>query len=1137
MQSILFTSYGDISQRHTRTSTSTTILVTTYATKTSTNSEVSYSVGVLGVGKTVLSSILTRHLPSTSQQARPLVLSIYLDYNSKNVQTLPHLIGSLLKQLIQNDELYVISDDLRNVYRKAKRLQLDPVSYFDDIRKILVVDLGLYDRFYIVVDGFDELPARDRVTLQRELLKLQPNKGSLVVTMRPINRQAANGTYECDRCRKKDLAMAFRCRVCEQGNYDLCYECKYKGLWCLDRSHQLTEPYGCIEVSVEIPHTDIERFVRREIGIEIGDAKPLLRDDRDNRVTETANTTPFQDMCQSALGLPEQIVTEVTKKADGRFLYAKLCMESLRAKSNLLDLKRALRRLPDSVEGYYREAMQRIGAQPTEDRERGYKVLGLVSHARRPLSLKELQHALAVTRFNDDEDCEETFFDDAIDQAKTILDSTSALVILENDGTEVQLVHRSLEDYLHQDENCKMWFPTADVDIAKACMAYLHLVLPREPCNDESIVSKNSKFPFLQYASQYWGDHVRDAFSNTEDSAGVLKAVMELINDTQRKDACMQAAWLAKKGGHDTWDVHRNVNRLHICAWYGLSTVLSALNPDHGLVDVVEHKYDQTPLMYACRKGHVEVARQLLRLGASQRKVSNRGRTALFEAILGQYSGGNAKVAKKASKHNEIVELLVMEMPGDLDINLVNSKERNRTALMTTARLGHFDMVEILLRHEGTDVDLQDDNGMTALYLAAREDHHQIAQLLLDAEASIDVVDYHAGRSPLRCAAERDHVETVGLLLEYGADPALKDREGGTAMLRAVNRGAKSALMKMMEHSIDMECVDDDGQSLLHGAARNGYHDIARLLMEDHLPEERSPDVKALGPNLRDKYGLTPLHDASQRGELAVAAVLLEKGADASLGDKLDRTPFMVAWQYGHDNIMRMLAATGHGQPSGVGLDEKQLPIWAMTRRGLTELVAEAFGTRKQDLHITEPCTQNSALHCAVEANEPDILRMLLETNMIPVNKDNHWARTPLHIAALEGDLDATKFLIDHGANLDTRDRWNDEALFLAQSNHNLEVMLALIDAGADVDEKKINTTELFFFAVEQRKAASAQILLHQHGVDRSVQNADGVRAMQIAEAADDKDMIRVLSSAPTARGLEDGSMRFIPFRSRRIQL
>ena len=804
-------------------------------------------------------------------------------------------------------------------------------------------------------------------------------------------------------------------------------------------------------------------------------------------------------------------------------------MESLRTKSNRLELKRALTRLPDSVEGYYKQAMDRVEAQAPADRKRGYKILSLVSCARRPLSLKELQHALAVTTFLDDEVYEEDDIPIAVDPPKTILESTSALIIIESDETEVQLVHRSLETYLHQDENRKKWFPTADVDIAKACMTYLNLVLPREPCKDEDLVSKNSKFPFLQYASQYWGDHVRDAFSSPGDSTNNLKDVLGLVN-TKRKDACMQAAWLTKKGDHDTWDVQRNVNRLHICAWYGLSTVLSTLNPDHGLVDVVEHKYDQTPLMYACRKGHVEVARQLLRLGASQQRRSTRGRTALFEAILGHHSSGNATIAKKASKHNQVVELLVKENAGDLDINLVNSQERNRTALMTAAYLGHLKMIEILLGHQSINVDLQDENGMTALYLAAREDHYEIAQLLLDAKASIDLGDFHVGRTPLRCAAERNHKETVGLLMEYGADPALKDHEGGTAMLRAVNRGTESALMEMMKHPIDMQCMDNEGQSLLRGAARNGYHEIARHLMEDHLPDERSPDVKALGPDLRDEYGLTPLHDASQRGHWAVVAVLLEKGADASLVDEFGRTPFIVAWQYGHDNVMHMLAAAVHGNPSSVHLDEQQLPVWSMVRRGLTPLVAEAIRTRPQDLQVVEPCTENSVLHCAIEADQPEILRMLLATRMLLIDQPNHVLRTPLHIAALEGDLDVTNLLIDHEAEMDAKDRWKDEALFLAQSNRHMEVMLALICRGTDVDKRRIDIVKLFFFAVEQRDANSARILLRQHGVDRSVQNADGVRALQIAEAEtyDTPSEDRMTSSDVCQNALVTGGLKSV---------
>lgn len=76
---------------------------------------------------------------------------------------------------------------------------------------------------------------------------------------------------------------------------------------------------------------------------------------------------------------------------------------------------------------------------------------------------------------------------------------------------------------------------------------------------------------------------------------------------------------------------------------------------------------------------------------------------------MSHYSSGNVTIAKKASKRNQLVELLVNEMSADLDIDLINSQKRSRTALIMAARLGHFEMVEILLRRQGINVDLQDE--------------------------------------------------------------------------------------------------------------------------------------------------------------------------------------------------------------------------------------------------------------------------------------------------------------------------------------------------------------------------------------------------------------------------------------------
>ena len=98
-----------------------------------------------------------------------------------------------------------------------------------------------------------------------------------------------------------------------------------------------------------------------------------------------------------------------------------------------------------------------------------------------------------------------------------------------------------------------------------------------------------------------------------------------------------------------------------------------------------------------------------------------------------------------------------------------------------------------------------------------------------------------------------------------------------------------------------------------------------------------------------------------------------------------------------------------------------------------------------------DPCAETSALHCAIEVDQPDIVRMLLETGTLPIDEPNHVARTPPYLAALEGDLDASNLFIDHEADMDTRDRWKDEVLLLAQFDRHLEVMIC---QGADAVER-----------------------------------------------------------------------------------
>lgn len=864
--------------------------------------------------------------------------------------------------------------------------------------------------------------------------------------------------------------------------------------------------------------------------------------------SENPNWTTFQTLCHSKSNpnLPEQIVAAVTAKSNGQFLHAKMHLESLKRgtmhKTSVKQLERALKSFPDEIEDVYEKAMHRIEADRAS-KVLGFDIIGLVARARRALKMTEVQHALAILDLSDnEEDFDDLELSDWTSAPNTLLNATSGLVMMENDGLVVRLVHESLERYVRK--NWEKWIPTADSSLAKACLELLKLFLPSKPCSDEDLRRLSSEIPFLEYAAQFWGDHVRDALSAPRPDKDIMTAALDLIANEQRLDMCIQVAWATNLGGHDTWDVRRHVDKLHVCAWYGLSAILSHLEPDREVVDSPEPKYGQTPLMYACRKGHVEITGQLVALGASLKRTSTKGRTALFEAI--------------DAGHRSIVELLLELQPKDININAVHTEQANRTALLLATRNGRADMVSILLRYPSININQQDAFGMTAVYIAVKYNYHSILELLLQEGASLDIRDFEVGRSPLRCAAERGYVASVELLLYYGAQLHLGDHFGATAMLEAVKRGRFDALDAMMKRDADFHYLsyeDHDKQTLLHVASKYGALRIVRHLLK-----------AGLNPDVRDWIQRTPIHLAAQGGHSAIIAILLENGADPAWQDSFGETAKSIAWQYGHKPTVDVLARAEE-QNLNRNNDplpqlDANLPIWALARRGLEDLLAQAIISRPQELQITEPGSEDSPLHCAVDAKHTAIVSLLLASSPQDVNKPNHVGRTPLMIAVLDGSaLGVVRMLLAHqpAPDLTIADRWGCDTLGLAYSNWVLkltsqysEIMFLLIEAGAILKLPNMGIARLFFAAVDDGRVATVKIIL-DHGFDRTTQNGFGLRASQIATAKNDVEMMQVLDMAPTTNfgelTLNETSptdqeeaedlrkTKFVPFRARPVAL
>ena len=168
-----------------------------------------------------------------------------------------------------------------------------------------------------------------------------------------------------------------------------------------------------------------------------------------------------------------------------------------------------------------------------------------------------------------------------------------------------------------------------------------------------------------------------------------------------------------------------------------------------------------------------------------------------------------------------------------------------------------------------------------------------------------------AGATPFLFAADRADVPLMRVLKELGADPFLANSKNTTPLMAAAGVGTTSpdeeagdesealeAVKMLLDLGADINTVDSNGDTAMHGAAYNAYPLVAKLLAE------RGADPKIW--NKPNKVGGTPLFIAEGYGDktlqpdaatiasitkLMLAAGLSTEGERPKLVDIYQRTP------------------------------------------------------------------------------------------------------------------------------------------------------------------------------------------------------------------------------------------------------
>ena len=909
----------------------------------------------------------------------------------------------------------------------------------------------------------------------------------LLTSQRPEDDLPATIQVQCDECKREAVKMYSWCPICKEGYYYLCQDCIDKGAHCSNKEHNLEEQQE-IMVDIEPSEDEMKNFVMTQLEAQ---EKPGFSSSR-NTLVSTYGTLPLGRLLKSQPGLKIEILKSVVGKADGMFALGGLYMNSLGSlglsESEILDM---LKKPPEGYFGFYEQYMQRICAVGHGDpfghgAKLGRRVLSWVFCTKRPMSLVELQHALAV-----DLKKPGLFTSAAIYDKATIITVTAGLVTIDNSGVDgneaVRPNHLSAQQYF--DENRDRWFPDVSVEIARVALHYLSLPRLAKPCDndweDKEFEMRRLDYPFLEYAYPFWGDHVADAGYDP----AVHNAVMQYVSDENKIAAFIQAAWCLSSDATAEWDVRKSANALHVAAWFGLTLVVKDLIRQGIDVDSKDPKYGQTPLMYACRRGQTASVRLLLQHGANVNMYSHRGSCPIHEAV-------NAR-------NLDVLQILLED--DKIDVNAPHLMKYGMTALAIAARENYPEIAIALLQHDKVDINIEDLEGITALSHAIEVAGMKVAECILDRQERGVILDAKnwKGSTALSLAAEKGMDDLVVKLLSKGADPSVQDDQGGgTAILRAIDGDHLSTVRIMVEHGVDIDCLDDEDRGLLHGAATGGRDDIVQLLLD-----------KGLDPNCIDKRGKTPLHDASRGGYLTTVRTLLDSGAKPWLKDYTSRTPWTVAWHNGHIPVLKVLEKRNPDDKYDES-DEypkaKELPVWSLASLGMEELVAHVITNRGDEVWHLDPENSNTALHCAVLSNKSKIVQMLLDARMPPDAK-NDYLRTPLHLAALEGYIEIMRLLLNNDGveedGVNSKDRWGSPPIALAYKTGHYECCLLLIEAGATIPSSKQSETQSLFFLAIELGRLDAVVKLINMGADVQAKNVLGLTGIQLAQAGGKTDI------------------------------
>ena len=285
-------------------------------------------------------------------------------------------------------------------------------------------------------------------------------------------------------------------------------------------------------------------------------------------------------------------------------------------------------------------------------------------------------------------------------------------------------------------------------------------------------------------------------------------------------------------------------------------------------------------------------------------------------------------------------------------------------------------------------------------------------------------------------------------------------------------------------------------------------------------------------------FGSPTLHEAVQDGRESVVEALLYQLPDIDMRDNSEETALMKAAKEDHSTIAQLLMDVGADPFAaitdcmifdvsvGLVLPQERLAIHFAAENGHCEVLQALINSINYERHAV------TALKLALENEHHDVVKLLLEEAIHPdlysdglesaihfaasstdlskalsailehlpfrrrelcINLKSSRGRTALHVAVKEGNVEATKTLIQFEADVNEMDNQDKSPLFYAAGSEKIQILTLLLDSGAlypDYDPAVFEAfggkNSLLFNAAKWHNVDSVKLLLERCPVDLS---------------------------------------------------